>query len=272
MKKTNDKKPKTLEETALYKRKLKAIRIIIAIILVSAVVSILIYIAFKQIFDVSNESASLPLRQLVQNHPIIGGIVFVVADIAQVVIAFIPGELLEQAAGYFFNVHIATLLCVIGNNVGSILVLLIVKRFGRNLVYAIYPREKIESASFLRHGKKRDILTFLLYLIPGTPKDILTYVIGLTDMSIPRYLLLTGFTRIPSIVMSTVSGSWIADMAGGEAVLKKLLLWNGAAVFVCAAGYVIYILISRHHSNKSKAHSSENRHIDSDTEKQDNTD
>ena len=48
---------------------------------------------------------------------------------------------------------------------------------------------------------------FILFLIPGTPKDLLTYVVGLTPMRLTTFLLLTTLARIPSVVSSAVTGS-----------------------------------------------------------------
>ena len=80
----------------------------------------------------------------------------------------------------------------------------------------------------------------MLFLIPGIPKDFWTYIVGLTDMKVSDYIILTGIARIPSIIMSTASG----DAAGlgkfGSAV--QIMLITGA---VSAAGYLIYQIIDK---------------------------
>ncbi len=225
------------------RQKLRAINIIAATVGIAAVLSVGIYILFKNFFG-DGTSGGLAFRELVHDHPLIGALTMVAATVVQVVIAFIPGELLEQVSGYLFGTWGGAVLSLVGSVLGSVLVLLIVRRFGRRLVYAVYPQEKIENVSFLRHGKKRNILTAFMFFIPGTPKDLLTYVIGLTDMSIPMYLLLTTPARIPSIMMSTISGSWIADMLGGDAVLERIIYLNGAAIVLAGAGYIIYTVIN----------------------------
>ena len=124
-------------------------------------------------------------------------------------------------------------------------------------------KEKIDEIGFLKDTKRRNFLTFLLFLIPGTPKDLLTYAIGITDMSVLTYFLLTSATRIPSIIMSTVSGNWLADLVAGREVdglIMKLVIWNAAAIVICVAGYIIYRVITKKRENKEK------------TEKQDKND
>lgn len=230
---------------------IRSIKIIAVIVCLSIVVSLVLTVLFNNVFSNSEENAGIAFKDLADNYPIIGRIAFVLATMVQVIIAFIPGEILEQAAGYFYGPFEGTLLSLIGNVAGSVLVLLIVRRFGRRLVYAIYPKEKIEQISFLQRGKKRNILTAILFTVPGTPKDLLTYVIGLTDMSIPLYLLLTTFSRTPSIIMSTISGSWIADVIQGEEVISKLIAWNAVAFTLCLIGYIVFLIIkNRHGKNK----------------------
>jgi hypothetical protein len=112
-------------------------------------------------------------------------------------------------------------------------------------VYAIYPKEKIESISFLQDHKKRNFLVFTLFFIPGTPKDILTYAIGLTDMSIPLYLALTSIARMPSIIVSTISGDWISEIAIGGGGIMKVIILNAVSLLLCAVGYLIYMLINK---------------------------
>ncbi len=240
------------------RQKIRAIKIIAAIVGIAAVLSVGIYILFKNFFG-DGTSGGLAFRDLVHDYPVIGALTMVAATVIQVVIAFIPGELLEQVSGYLFGTWGGAVLSLVGSTLGSVLVLLIVRKFGRKLVYAIYPQEKIEQISFLRHGKKRNILTAFVFFIPGTPKDLITYVIGLTDMSIPMYLLLTTPTRIPSIMMSTISGNWIADMLGGESVLKRILFLNGAAVVLAIVGYTVYTLINNSYRKKHPRPESDKR-------------
>ena len=222
---------------------IKAIKIIIAIVGIAAVLTVAIYALFKNIFSPDGNGEAF--RELVKAHPVLGALILTLACVVQVLVAFIPGELLEQTAGYLFGPWYGALICLVGNMLGSVLVLLIVHKFGKKLVYMLVSKEKIDEIGFLKDTKRRNFLTFLLFLIPGTPKDLLTYAIGVTDMTIPTYILLTSFARIPSIVMSTVSGDWIADFFAGKEVIVKLVTWNAAAIVICIAGYIIYRVITK---------------------------
>ena len=85
----------------------------------------------------------------------------------------------------------------------------------------------------------------MLFLIPGTPKDMLTYVVGLTNMSIPKYIALTTFARFPSVITSTMAGN-----AAGEKKYISAIIIFGATAVISGIGLLIYRAIAKAHSKK----------------------
>lgn len=146
------------------------------------------------------------VREKIGEHYLLGAVAMVLISAVQVIVALIPGELVEIAAGYCFGSWVGSLLCLIGIVLGSCTTILLVRYFGSRYVYAFYPKEKIDALPIINDPPKRNILTFILFVIPGTPKDLFTYAIGLTDMSIPLYIALTTAARFPSVILSTLSG------------------------------------------------------------------
>ena len=185
------------------------------------------------------------VRALIAENYFLGALCLLLICAVQVVVALVPGELVEIAAGYAFGAVWGTVICVAGMVLGSVTVILLVRRFGRKFVYAFYPKEKMDNLPILREPAKRNTLVLVLFLIPGTPKDMLTYAVGLTDMSIPLYLLLTTFARLPSVVSSTVGGNAVGEQNYVAA----------AVVFVITAaisgiGLWIYHLLQKKHSSR----------------------
>ena len=150
-------------------------------------------------------------RSWVDSHGIWGNLAFLGMMILQVVVAIIPGEPLEIGAGYTFGFWEGTLLCLLGIAIGGAIIFLLVRQFGMRVVELFFTQEKIQSLSFLHQSKKRDILLFLILFIPGTPKDLLSYFAGLTDIRFSKWLLLSTVARIPSVITSTVGGSAVGD-------------------------------------------------------------
>ena len=233
---------KHFEEEQQYSKKYAATVISIT----SAVICVLAIIGAFLLKDYFSEENLQRLQAFVTEHWIVGALVFIGVCVIQVVIALIPGEAVEIAAGVIFGSLWGTVLCLVGITLGSIVVILLVRKFGRKFVESLYPREKIDSLPILKNPKKRNATIFLLFLIPGTPKDLITYIIGLTEVSIPMYVLLTTAARIPSILMSTLGGD-----AFGEGQIFKAIMIFAAAAIISGAGYIAYLIIQKG-MNKNK--------------------
>ena len=176
------------------------------------------------------------LREWAGEHPILGALLMIFITALQVVIALMPGELVEVAAGYIFGAWLGTLLCLIGIALGSVIAILLARKFGRRLVESLYPAEKLDALPILNDPKKRNAAVAILFLIPGTPKDLFTYLVGLTKMSIPQYLAITMVCRIPSVITSTISG----DALGDDRLVRALWFFIATGV-LSAVGYLIYL-------------------------------
>ncbi|MDD4311820.1 MAG: TVP38/TMEM64 family protein, partial [Eubacteriales bacterium] len=167
-------------------------------------------------------------------------VLFVGLIILQIVIAFIPGEPFELAAGYAFGTLWGTLLVWIGAIIGTTIVFLFVRKIGIKAVEVFFPREKIDSLKYLQDEKKLNAAAFILFLIPGTPKDLLTYLAGLTKIRLLPWILLTSIARIPSIVTSTISGNAL----GIEKYSLAIIVYAVTAL-VSGLGLLLYQRIQR---------------------------
>ena len=199
------------------------------------------------IFLKANFSDADLFRSFVEKNYILSALSLILICAVQVISALIPGELVEIAAGYAFGAFFGTLYALIGITLGSVISLLLARRLGKSFVESLYPREKIDALPILNDSKKRNALVFLLFFIPGTPKDLITYAIGITDMSIPLYLTLATFARIPSILMSTIGG----DALGSNRFIFALIAFSVSGL-ICLAGYIIYTGITKNQGKKDK--------------------
>lgn len=174
-------------------------------------------------------------RAWVQGHGLLGQLAFLGMTVLQIVIAIIPGEPLELGAGYAFGFWRGTLLCEIGILLGGLLVFLFVRRFGVKAVEVFFPREKIESLRFLHNEKRLALWVFILFFIPGTPKDIMTYIVPLTPMKLSTFLLLSTVARLPSVVTSTIGGNALGTKNYWGAILVFVI-----TLAISAAGLLFY--------------------------------
>ncbi|WP_239443013.1 TVP38/TMEM64 family protein [Gordonibacter sp. An230] len=157
-------------------------------------------------------------------------VAFVLANMAQIVITFLPGEPLELAAGYAFGALEGTLWCLTASALGTAAVMLLVRAFGLKIVGLFFPPEKIASMRWLRDARRFELMLFLCFLVPGTPKDLLTYVAGLGKSPLMRIVALTTVGRIPSIVSSTLAAGAFGDgnYLGAAAVAALTVVLAGA--------------------------------------------
>lgn len=213
------------------KNKKRIISIIIMSALLLASVLALILVGQPLIRFVSDSER---LRTWVDDNWLGSRLAYIGMIIFQIVVAIIPGEPFEIGAGYAFGGLEGTIICVLGSTIGGTLVFLLVKRFGVKLAELFVSVEKIQSLSFLRDHKKRDMIVFLLFFIPGTPKDVLSYFAGLTNMDVKTWLIITTIAKLPSIITSTVGGNAIGTKQYLFAIVTfgvTLLLSGGGLLF-----------------------------------------
>ncbi|GHU50171.1 TVP38/TMEM64 family protein [Spirochaetia bacterium] len=140
-------------------------------------------------------------------------------QVLQIVVAVIPGEPVELIAGAAYGTFGGLFICLGACVLASSFVYVLVRRFGESFLYRFFSKEKLERYTFLRflHSRQKTaIAVFILFLIPGTPKDLLTYLVPLSGLKASHFILISGFARIPSILSSTwmgataVQGNWLA--------------------------------------------------------------
>ncbi|MFQ9516470.1 MAG: TVP38/TMEM64 family protein [Eubacterium sp.] len=165
--------------------------------------------------------------------------------VLQIVIAIIPGGALEIGAGYAFGTIEGSIICIIGSIIGCAIVFQFVRVFGVKLVEAFFSINKIRSLKFLHDEKKRDMLAFIIFLLPGTPKDLLSYFMGLTDMKLSRWLLISTVARTPAIVISAMGG----DALGSKKYVMAIVVFV-VTVIISIVGMIFYKKLCKRHENR----------------------
>ena len=184
-------------------------------------------------------------RDYIRSFGMLGWLVLLLLQILQVFVALIPGELVESAAGYAFGPLTGTLLCYAGVAIASGLVFALTRRFGIKLVEVFISRKKINELRFINTDRKRNLFIFLVFFIPGTPKDLLTYFVGLTDIKFSIFLIISLIARIPSVVSSTFGGHLL-----GEGRYWGAVILYGITGIVSLGGLNVYNAIIHRRQSK----------------------
>lgn len=138
-------------------------------------------------------------------------LILLAIQIVQVVIAIIPGGPIEVVAGLIYGTFGGAALVLAGTILGSMSVFSLVRFFGHKLVERVFASEKLSKFKFLSDTKRLEIIIFILFFIPGLPKDMLTYIAPLTKIKQRDFLIITTIARIPAVVSSTYIGSALDD-------------------------------------------------------------
>ena len=217
---------------------MKKSRIILLIAVILFATLIVVLVGKPMIRFISDPEA---FRAWVDSKGIVGIIIFMVLNIIQVILAIIPGGPFEIAAGYAFGVIKGSILCDIAMTAGSMIIFFLVRKFGMRFIELFVDREKVENLAILKTNQKKNALLFLFFLLPGTPKDLLSYAVGLTDIKFSTWLLINLIGRFPAILLSAMSGSSLVEKR-----YEYFAIFMGIILFFYLIGAFIY----RRHNNK----------------------
>ena len=159
----------------------------------------------------SDPATQAQFESWVNSLGILGVGIMLLIQIAQIVIAFIPGEFVQVMAGVMYGTWGGLALCLTGCVLASAIIFTLIRRLGRDFVVKFFGEEQLAKYDFLQDSSKLETLVFILFLIPGLPKDVLTYIVPLSPISLKNFLVLSTAGRIPGMVASTLIGSSVTD-------------------------------------------------------------
>ena len=231
-------------ENKQYLKRKKIVSVVSLVILILVILSTTLLVGRPLLHSLKDPTG---FQAMVADSGINGKLYMIGLVILQVVVATIPGEPIELAAGYAFGPVEGLILCLIGSVIGTSLIFLFTRLLGVRLVEAFISREKIASLKFIRTSKRLHLLLAIIFFIPGTPKDVITYFAGLTPIKLPSLLLITTLARIPSVISSTITG---AALIVGEYTLA--ILCYGITGIVSIAGILWYRAILKKNNDEMK--------------------
>jgi uncharacterized membrane protein YdjX (TVP38/TMEM64 family) len=156
----------------------------------------------------------------------VGFLILLGLQFLQIVVAFIPGEVVQVAAGMLYGPWIGALFILIGCVLSSALIFALVHKLGAPFVQSMVPTQHLEKFRRFERSGKLNLTVFILFLIPGLPKDVFTYLVPLTDMRMRTFLLLSNVGRIPGIIVSTYAADGLVE----GRIMQSVIIFAVAAV------------------------------------------
>lgn len=150
-------------------------------------------------------------RNLVNSMGIWGYLAIILMVAVQIILAVIPAGPFQLAAGFAYGNVTGVILNVIGCAVGSGIVFLLVRKFGRKIIkWFVNDSEMDKLEKVINSPRWKWILT-IIFLVPGTPKDVIGYFAGLTKLKFHEWMLIATLGRLPAIILTVMGGSAIFD-------------------------------------------------------------
>lgn len=220
-------------------RKTKALKVFkyILVILVIALIIGLIAYLFPVIRNLSTPEGQLDFKEHVANLGFLGYLALFGLQFAQIFLFILPGEPIEVLAGMCYGGIGGLIFITASVFIITSIVFFAVRKFGRKFVYSFCSKEridKIENSKLFKNPKKIEFIMLILFLIPGTPKDLMVYIAGLLPVKPLRFILISTFARFPSVISSTFAGSSIlsGNWKFSIAIYAVTFLIVGVIIFI----------------------------------------
>jgi uncharacterized membrane protein YdjX (TVP38/TMEM64 family) len=204
-----------------------AYRILFLFLFITLSVFIFIHYDLYLLFESRNK-----LESFIKSYPY-DQLIFIVVQIIQVVAAPIPGELTGIIGGYIYGPFWGTVYSTIGLTLGSWIAFMLARFFGEPLLETMVRKDVFEKFDhFMEH--KGLLVSFLLFLIPGFPKDYLCYIMGVSRIPTGTFIVISTAGRIFGTIMLSVMGAFASN---GQYSFLTVIVVMGIIIFIAAYYY-----------------------------------
>ena len=208
---------------------------LIALITTIAILVIATIYMIPIIKQINTPEGQAQFKEKITNSGITGMLILFGLELAQVVLAILPGEPVELLAGICFGPIWGTIFLMVSVFIVTAMIYFFVKKYGRDFIYEFFPKEKVnkvENSKLFKDPKKAETGLALLFLIPGTPKDLLVYIGGLLPIKTSRFLALSTLLRFPSIISSTIAGDKLLEGQWKVSILAYVITFAITAIVI----------------------------------------
>jgi len=187
----------------------KRLGVIIFLFIFLGILVLLIIVFHQEIWKVFESVDTI--REWVNSWGILSPLVFVFLQIIQVVIFIIPGEVPQIAGGYLFGFFWGIILSTIGIAIGSAINFYLARFLGLPFVEALLPHKSLLKMRKLISGTRSALVYFIIFLIPGIPKDVIAYVAGLSNIKFWVFIVISSGGRLLGLILSVIIGVALAE-------------------------------------------------------------
>lgn len=215
-------------------------KIVYILLIVLACVCVIV-LCLPLIQLLSTEDGQAEIVETLEGFGVFLPLAFVLLQVLQVVVAVIPGGPMPLIGEILFGKALALVLCLVGFFLGTLLIYYLVQWIGKPLVDKFVSKETYQKFDFLSDGKRLKWLIFIVFFVPGLPKDALTYLVAFNSSIKPLQLcVLTTVARAPATILTIFMGGSFWD---GEYTVTLILI--GVMLVLVALGLLVKHIINR---------------------------
>ena len=215
--------------------KRKALAYVKFAFLLVIIVAIPVYIYFFQHQLIESVNSVEKVQRLLNDNKAYSIPLYILAQIIQIVICIIPGQWLQMGAGLAWGIWLGLLFSLIGALIGSIITYYLAKWLGRDAVHFFFGEEKVNEYVEKLNKKRAFFVVFLIFLIPGVPKDLCNYAAGISSMRLKPFLIASMIGRTPGMLGSILIGKQIGTASYTAAIVIAVI-----AVILAVLGVVFH--------------------------------
>lgn len=216
------------------KRK-KRIRTIVSVlkllILFGIVIGVPVYVYFTCPELVDRFKSLDEINKLLKQYKTASIFIYIGLQVFQIIVSILPGQALQFAAGYAYSFWFGFLYSIVGVALGTVITFYLARLLGKDALQVIFGEEKFTRFVHTLNRKRSFVVLFVIFLIPGIPKDLFTYAAGVSEIRMIPFLLLSLIGRTPAMIGSIMMGSMFHNGS-----YFGLIILGTAAVILCIAG------------------------------------
>ena len=218
------------------KKKSKVLKILLTILAIAILIGIIMYL-FPIMKNLTTAEGRIEFKEKIEQLGFWGILLVFALQLVQIFLIIIPGEPIEILAGMCYGTAGGLIFITISSAIITTLIMLLVGKLGRKFVYEFFSKEridKIENSKMFKNPKRLEWIMIILFLIPGTPKDLIVYIAALLPINPVRFIIISSLARFPSIISSTLAGASIATGNWKVSILIYLITFAiiGVAILI----------------------------------------
>ena len=179
------------------------------IVVATIVVVALVIYFWPYISKLQDEAYQEEFHNWVKSFGPWGVIVLLLTQVLQIIVFFIPGELIELSCGLLYGVIGGYLVCTAGQILAILFVYFLYKLFGNKLILKMVDKETIEKME--KNTTRAEVVLFFSLLIPGIPKDVFNFVAPYCKIPMWKFIVISLIARFPSVFSSILVGAAIIE-------------------------------------------------------------